>query len=161
MTLVPNPNSMIINTKSLKFSMLGLPYTKSDVGLVSTKFLAYPTRMGWAKLVFSWANLGFRTAGPMRITYLKSLQFSQRLRGGKRRSQNLHPTFKIGLNARQTNELFIESFHKKDHNHIFVLLWESLQNNSNWFIGFMSKQTWMKSLVAIELLPLFVCGLYA
>ena len=45
MGLVPNPNSMIINTKSLKFSMLELPYTKSGVGLVRTSFLAYPIRM--------------------------------------------------------------------------------------------------------------------
>ena len=46
MGLVPNLNSMIINTKSLKFSMLELPYTKSGVMLVRTNFLACPTRMG-------------------------------------------------------------------------------------------------------------------
>jgi hypothetical protein len=37
------------------------------------------------------------------------LEFSQSLRGGKRRSQILYPSFKIGSNVRRAKELLIDN----------------------------------------------------
>ena len=46
--------------------------------------------------------------------------------GGNRRSQNFHPTFKIGSHTWQANELLIDFFSKNDQTHGFFPLWETI-----------------------------------
>ena len=52
--------------------MLKLSHTKSGVGLLTTSFLAYPTRMGGPSLALHRPSQDFAQVGPMRIPYFRS-----------------------------------------------------------------------------------------
>ena len=55
---------------------------------------------------------------------------------GKRRSQKIHSTFKIGFDTWQGNGLLIESFLKEGSNSQFVLLWGPLRITLHIGVGF-------------------------
>ena len=75
---------------------------------------------------------------PMCMPYFKILKFSQSFRGGKQRSQNLHPTFTIGSDVQRGKVLLIQSFHKDRSNLRFDRSLRDLTGNFN-EIGYTKK----------------------
>ena len=57
--------------------------------------------------------------GPMCIPYFESYNSLLVVEDGKRRFPKLHPTFKIGSDARQANELLIQTVLKEVSNPSF------------------------------------------
>lgn len=90
------------------FLMLKLLCTKSDVKLLKVSFLACLDWMDQLALHRPIQDLG--------RWILKKIQSFW---SANRKSQKIHPTFKIGFDTRQANTLYLKVFLKKDQTYCF------------------------------------------
>ena len=88
--------------------------------VLKTGFLACPTRMGGSSYPCIGRSKILNKMGLMHIPLICTLNFSQSLRGEKKKSQNLHPTFKINS----------KKLHKKQSSTITPNSWYELNMNS-------------------------------